>query len=178
MPLKVSSFSPTSGSAGAKVVITGTGLAGTTGVNFGGVAATSFTVDSDSQISVIVPSGAITGAVTVITPGGSFNSSNFSVLPAPAWFHGINMTSGGVGDWLEITVDASLASDQYAIGVLSPAINGTRVPAYQTTRGVNGAPTTLLNIYFQVPVTATSGYITFTAGGMTYTVPTWFTVKS
>jgi large repetitive protein len=178
VPLKVSSLSPTSGSVGSQVVVKGSGLAGATGVSFGGVAATSFTVDSDSQISVIVPSGAITGAVTVITPGGSFSSATFTLLPAPSWFHGINRTSGKAGDWVEITVDAALASDQYAISNLSPTINGTRVPAYQTARGVNGAPTTLLNVYFQVPASATSGYITFSAGGVTYTVPTWFTIKS
>src|SRR6266540_2414644 len=57
----ISSFSPSSGPVGASVTISGTNLTGATAVKFGGVAATSFSVDpSGTQISTTVPSGAVT----------------------------------------------------------------------------------------------------------------------
>jgi uncharacterized repeat protein (TIGR03803 family) len=70
MPM-ISSFSPTSGPAGTAVVITGESLTGATSVTFGGVKATSFTVNSYTQITATVPSGAKTGRISVTTPGGT-----------------------------------------------------------------------------------------------------------
>jgi hypothetical protein len=75
------SFNPTSGQVGTAVTITGTSFTGAKKVTFGGVSAT-FTVDSDTQISTAVPVGAVTGKITVTTPGGKATSaSNFTVLP-------------------------------------------------------------------------------------------------
>ncbi|MFN7995653.1 MAG: choice-of-anchor tandem repeat GloVer-containing protein [Bryobacteraceae bacterium] len=66
----VSGFLPTSGTAGTVVVITGESLAGATTVSFGGAKATSFSVDSNTQITAAVPAGAKSGSITVTTPGG------------------------------------------------------------------------------------------------------------
>jgi uncharacterized repeat protein (TIGR03803 family) len=75
-------FSPPSGKVGTVVTINGTGLTQTTGVSFGGVAATTFTVVSDLQITAIVPTGAITGKIAVTTTGGTATSSaTFTVTP-------------------------------------------------------------------------------------------------
>jgi len=67
----VSTFAPTSGPVGTSVVITGMSLTQTTTVTFGGVKATTFTVNSDTQVTATVPTGAITGKVAVKTKGGS-----------------------------------------------------------------------------------------------------------
>jgi uncharacterized repeat protein (TIGR03803 family) len=67
----IASFTPTSGSVGTQVTITGTGLTGTSKVSFGGVKATTFTVNSGTQITAAVPTGAITGKVKITTAGGS-----------------------------------------------------------------------------------------------------------
>jgi uncharacterized repeat protein (TIGR03803 family) len=67
----VSKFAPTSGPVGTSVVITGMSLTQTTTVTFGGVKATIFTVNSDTQVTATVPTGAITGKVAVKTKGGS-----------------------------------------------------------------------------------------------------------
>lgn len=67
-------FTPASGPVATSVTITGTGLAQTTKVTFNKVAAT-FTVNSDSKITATVPTGATTGKIAVITPGGSATSS-------------------------------------------------------------------------------------------------------
>jgi uncharacterized repeat protein (TIGR03803 family) len=71
---------PTSGKVGARVVILGTDLAGTTAVSFNGAAAT-FTA-SNSAIETTVPEGATTGTLTVTSPGGTLSSNVvFRVVP-------------------------------------------------------------------------------------------------
>ncbi|MGC2327757.1 MAG: choice-of-anchor tandem repeat GloVer-containing protein, partial [Candidatus Sulfotelmatobacter sp.] len=71
---------PASASVGTPVAITGTGLTQTTKVTFGGVKATSFTVNNDTQVTADVPTGAKTGKIAVTTEGGSATSkTNFTV---------------------------------------------------------------------------------------------------
>ena len=75
-------FNPPSGQVGTQVVITGTSFTGATGVLFGGVKAITFSVDSDTQITATVPTGAKTGKIPVKTSGGTATSSGtFTVLP-------------------------------------------------------------------------------------------------
>src|SRR6266511_962048 len=77
----ISSFSPTSGRTGTAVTITGTAFTGATAVRFGGVRA-SFVVNSVTQIIATVPVGAVTGKISVTTPGGTGTSAmNFTVVP-------------------------------------------------------------------------------------------------
>jgi len=78
----ISSFNPTSGPVGTSVVIIGNSLAQTTKVTFGGVKATSFTVNSNTQVTATVPTGAITGKIAITTAGGTASSSaTFTVTP-------------------------------------------------------------------------------------------------
>jgi len=78
---KIMSFSPTSGSVGTAVTITGYNFTGATSVTFNGTAAT-FTVASNTQITTSVPSGATTGPINVTAPQGSWTtSSSFTVNP-------------------------------------------------------------------------------------------------
>jgi hypothetical protein len=79
------SFTPTSGLVGNPITLNGTGFANATAVNFNGTPAT-FTVNSATSISTVVPAGASTGLLTVITPGGSATSATpFTVvIPNPA----------------------------------------------------------------------------------------------
>jgi hypothetical protein len=72
---KVTSFTPPSGPVGTQVQITGVSLTQTTEVTFGGVAATNFTVNSDTQVTAYVPTGAQTGKIAITTPGGLATSS-------------------------------------------------------------------------------------------------------
>ena len=65
---------PASGAVGAAVTILGTNLTGATSVTFNGTAA-AFTVVSGSEITTTVPTGATTGKVQVITPGGNLSSN-------------------------------------------------------------------------------------------------------
>ena len=68
------SFNPTSGSVGTHVTITGISFTGATKVTFGGVKATTFSVDSDTKITATVPAGAKTGKIQVTTSGGTATS--------------------------------------------------------------------------------------------------------
>ena len=79
----IGSFAPAAGVADTRVKITGTNLLGTTGVEFAGVAAASFAVDSPTQVTATVPATATTGEITLVTPGGSASSST-AFKPEPA----------------------------------------------------------------------------------------------
>jgi uncharacterized repeat protein (TIGR03803 family) len=70
----IKTFTPTSGPVGSVVTITGTSLLKATAVRFGTVAA-SFTVNSDTQITATVPTGAVTAKIAVVTPGGTATST-------------------------------------------------------------------------------------------------------
>jgi len=76
---QLKSFSPTSGPVGTQVTITGTGFTGASKVTFGGVKATTYTVDSGTQITAIVPAGAVTGKIAVTTTGGTASKGIFVV---------------------------------------------------------------------------------------------------
>jgi uncharacterized repeat protein (TIGR03803 family) len=65
---------PVAAAVGARVIILGNGLSGTTSVMFNGVAV-AFTVESDTYITATVPTGATTGVVSVVTPSGTLNSN-------------------------------------------------------------------------------------------------------
>lgn len=71
---QIKSFTPPSGPVGTVVTITGVSLAQATKVTFGGISA-AFTVNSDTQVTATVPTGAKTGKIVIITPGGAASSS-------------------------------------------------------------------------------------------------------
>jgi uncharacterized repeat protein (TIGR03803 family) len=79
---QITSFSPTSGAVGTVVTITGVSLTQATNVTFGGVKATTFTVNSDVQVTATVPTGAVTGKIAITTPGAIAKSgATFTVTP-------------------------------------------------------------------------------------------------
>jgi hypothetical protein len=79
---KLTSFSPGSGVVGTSVTITGTGFTDVTTVKFNGFAASTWTRDSSTQITAMVPLGATTGKITVVTAGGTTTSAtSFTVVP-------------------------------------------------------------------------------------------------
>jgi hypothetical protein len=75
---EVTSISPSSAPSNVftQVVITGSGFTAVQAVSFDGTAASVFTVDSDTQITVTVPPGSpSTVDITVTTPGGTSATS-------------------------------------------------------------------------------------------------------
>jgi hypothetical protein len=75
VPPTIQNFTPTSGKVGTAVTITGVSLTQTSKLTFGGVKATTFVVNSDTQVTADVPAGAKTGKIAITTPGGAATSS-------------------------------------------------------------------------------------------------------
>jgi len=71
---QITSFAPASGRVGTFVTITGVSLTQTTKVVIGGVSA-SFTVIDDTTVTATVPTGALTGKISITTAGGSATST-------------------------------------------------------------------------------------------------------
>ena len=97
----VTGVSPDSGSTagGTTVTITGTGLAGATGVRFGGAAA-AITADSSTQITVTTPRGTGTVTVTVTTPAGTStitDADHFTYTTRPKHAQSISFTAPASG---------------------------------------------------------------------------------
>ncbi|MDW8217865.1 MAG: FG-GAP-like repeat-containing protein, partial [Acidobacteriota bacterium] len=158
--LSITSFTPTSGSVGTVVTITGTNFANVTRVTFNGVSAT-FTVNSPTQITATVPTGATTGPIAVTTPDGTTATSQTPfVVVQPPTITSFAPTSGVVGTAVTITG----TNFEGATGV---TFNG--LSARFTVRGGDQVTAT-------VPVGATTGPIAVTTPGGTATSRTNFTV--
>ncbi|HXI70859.1 MAG TPA: DNA/RNA non-specific endonuclease [Verrucomicrobiae bacterium] len=92
----ISGFSPSSAATNASVTITGNNFSGASIVKFNTTYATSFTVNSGTQITATVPAGATSGAISVIAPGGlAASAGSFTVT---------NGTGGGGGGTTNLTV--------------------------------------------------------------------------
>lgn len=88
------------GKVGKSVEVLGQGFTGTTKVTFNGKVAT-FNVVSDTYLTAVVPAGATTGPVSVVTPSGTLKSNRkFLVTPSITSFA---PTSGAEGDPVTIT---------------------------------------------------------------------------
>ena len=75
MPPTLTGFTPATGSVGTRVTLTGTHFLGATAVEFNGVGAPEFEVVSGTSIEAVVPPGATSGPISVVTPGGMVVSS-------------------------------------------------------------------------------------------------------
>ena len=79
-PPTLTRFSPKQGPVGTRVTLTGTHLFETTAVRFNGVNESRFEVVSGTSIEVIVPPGATSGPISVVTPGGTaVSAEHFTV---------------------------------------------------------------------------------------------------
>lgn len=100
---KVAAVSPAKGAeaGGSKVVITGTHMSTTTAVYFGGTAASSFTIDSDTQVTAVTITGErFTGTFRVDVGGvaASYTLDSDSEItivtpPGPAGTVGVTVTT-------------------------------------------------------------------------------------
>ena len=163
VPLRpvITAFTPTRGPVSTTVVVlTGRNFTGATQVRFGGVAATPAPGGSDTQLTVTVPIGALTGPLAVTTPQGTgVSGGSFTVLPTPA-LTAISPASGPAG----ITVTGT----------------GTGLDQV-TTLTLNGASLAIrtqdaTSITFVVPAGATTGAVLGTATGGGGTSSVRFTV--
>ncbi len=151
---------PTSAKMGEKVVISGAHLLGATAVAFNGVQA-QFKVTNATQITTTVPVGATSGPITVTTPGGTANSSAFTVLPSPMpVIQSFTPESGKSVSWVVVT------GSGFA-GMSGVNFNGTKASfIYKNDSAFEAL----------VPLEATTGFITVTTPGGTATSAKEFVV--
>lgn len=165
----ISSFSPTSAKAAQTVTITGTNLSGATAVTFGGVAASSFTVNSATQITAVVGNGS-TGSVAVTNPGGTGTLAGFTFLPAPT-ISSFTPTSGATGASITITgTNFSGATSVKFGGVVASSfiVNS----ATQITAVVGSGASGNVNIATPGGVVAKSGFTFLSAPTISSFTPT------
>jgi hypothetical protein len=137
----LSSFSPTSGSPGTVVTLTGQNLTDATQVSFNGVAASSYSVVSATQLTATVPSGASTGPIRVTAPGGTGTSSTYFSVTAPM-LTAIAPAAGPAGTIVTLT-------GSNLFGLMGVTFNGLAAPG--ATVDATGT---------QVTVTAPTGVTT------------------
>jgi len=102
----INSFTPTSGTVGTVVTISGRGFDDTTSVGFNALNAESFKVISDTTLTATVPENASTGPISVTTRVGTTRSAiNFVVTEPPPKapeITSITPESGRIGDQVTI----------------------------------------------------------------------------
>ena len=117
---RITSFTPSTGTAGTSVAINGANFAGASSVTFNGTAA-AFTVNTPVKITATVPAGATTGPIAVTTAAGTATSAtSFTVSVTPA-ISGFSPGSGGVG--VSVTITGTNFS-----GATSVKLNGLTAP--------------------------------------------------
>src|SRR5207249_507939 len=102
-PPTISSFSPSSGPVGTSVTISGSNFSGPTTVTFSNGTAASFTVNSDTQITTTVPTGASCGLISVSTPAGTATSASSFTVTVPPTITSFSPSSGPVGTTVTIS---------------------------------------------------------------------------
>ena len=133
-------FLPTSGAPDSSVILNGTGFAGTTAVSFGGVAAP-FVVNSDTQLTATVPTGAVSGKIAVTTFfGTATTASSFTVTPAPARtvyaVDSYGAAGNGTSDDSEAIQAAYDAAVRHAAGGSPATVSFTAGKTYFVSHGV------------------------------------------
>lgn len=134
----VTGFSPNNGIAGTSVVITGTDFSNVTLVSFNGANA-SYTVNSATQITAVVPSGATTGPLAVATSSGTAASdSSYIVLSG----NGIPVVSSSTT--ASGTINSPLTSYQIAASNLPTTFSASNLPSGLSVNSaglISGTPT-------------------------------------
>ncbi|HLO68743.1 MAG TPA: IPT/TIG domain-containing protein [Holophaga sp.] len=155
----ISGINPASGGVGTVVTVNGTGFTGATAVLVGEASAT-FTVVSDTQITVTVPQAGTTGFISVANAlgvdGGS--TSLFTVTPA---ITSLSPDSGAAGTRVVLTGSGFKGASQVLFGGVA----------------ANFSVTDANQIVTAVPADATTGKVSVIASGITAQSAGNFTVN-
>jgi hypothetical protein len=124
----VTGVSPDGGTTagGTTVSITGTGLAGATGVRFGAAAAV-ITTDSSTQITVTSPPGTGTVTITVTTPAGTSKTTagHYAYTTRPKLSQSISFTapaSGTAGGSATLSASGGGSGNPVVFSASSPGV--------------------------------------------------------
>ena len=159
LPPQITAFSPSNSLPGSTITISGVNFTDATTVSFNGVGA-SFTVSNNTTIGATVPGGFNTGPITVITPGGTTNtsslaSSNFFAVP---FIGGFSPNFGLPGT--NVTISGSSFLGTTAVQFQAAGGGATNAPILSVNNG---------QITTRVPTNAVSGPITVVAPAGSHT---------
>jgi hypothetical protein len=155
IPPNITSLSPTSGTAGTSVTITGTNFGATKGsstVTFKGVVATT-TSWSNTSIVATVPATAATGSVIVTVNSLASTGVTFTVTVPTPTITSLSPTSGTVGTTVTIT-GTNFGTTQGTSTVKFNGVTAT-VSSWSAT-----------SIVVLVPASAMTGNVVVTVGGV------------
>jgi uncharacterized repeat protein (TIGR03803 family) len=148
---------PTSGKIGTSIGFLGQGFSGATNVSFNGISA-NFTVTSDTYLTAVVPSLAVTGTVTVTTPSGKLPSKKiFTVVPSITSF---TPTSAKVGASVVIKGGGFTKASQVTFGGVKATIFTVNSAAQVTATVPVGAKTGKIGITTPAGTATSSGTFT------------------
>ncbi len=174
----ITGLSPLTGttSGGVAVTITGTNFTGATAVTFGGINASSFVINSASQITAVAPARAAGGVtVDVIAPGGTARAAQvFTYVASAPTISAVSPSTGTTSGGTTITITGTNLIGTTALtigGVAATSVNvvsSTQITAV-TPAGIAGAK--------DVVLTTAGGSVT-AAGSFTYAAPPAITTFS
>ncbi|UPT69610.1 MAG: T9SS type A sorting domain-containing protein [Flavobacterium sp. JAD_PAG50586_2] len=158
----ITSVTPASGCPGTTVVITGTNFTNVTAVNFNGIAATSYTIDSATQITATIPNGNTNGAITVTTLGGTATSGT-SFTPIP--FNTAGAASSAPTVCINNALPAAIThttTGATGMGISSGLPSGVTASWTTNTITINGTPTVAGIYNYSVPLIGGCGSVNAT----------------
>ncbi|MGZ8612628.1 MAG: IPT/TIG domain-containing protein [Actinomycetota bacterium] len=164
----ITSFAPTCGPVGTSVIITGTAFqdapSAVSAVTFNSTAATTFTVNSDTQITATVPAGATSGAIAVTDSEGTATSTvSFTVTTAAGpCITSFTPASGNAGT---------------VVTIVGAGFTGATAVTFGGTAATTFTVDTATQITVTVPAAAVTGPIAVTTPAGTATSTTNFTVS-
>jgi hypothetical protein len=157
---KITSFTPTSGPTGTALTLTGSGLAGATAVDFGGGVSATPTSSTATTVKVVVPAGALTGAVSVHTASSSAIATSGTPFTVTMSVTAMAPAIAAVGDQVVLT------------GVGLTGASTVRFNGVTATFQVDSAT----QITATVPTGSVTGTVTVTKSTFTVSAPKPFTL--
>ncbi|WP_345156391.1 choice-of-anchor D domain-containing protein, partial [Pontibacter saemangeumensis] len=152
----ITSLSSYVGGVGKEIIIDGSEFINANRVEFSNGISASFTIISDNQIRIYVPTGAVDGPITVFAGSMSASSEPFDVVPTPV------ISSVTPAEAYEL--DIVTISGSFLDGATEVAFNGVRTTF---TERFNNDGNTIIEA--KVPAGATTGPLTVTTLGGTAT---------
>ncbi|MCS3801553.1 beta strand repeat-containing protein [Niastella sp. OAS944] len=161
----IRSFTPANGTTGTIVTIKGNYFTGATAVAIGGIAASSFTVVSDTVINAVVAAGTSSGALSVTTAGGTASLGGFTYVTPNLQpiISSFTPTSGSSGTAL--TIKGLNFTGATIVSIGGTSVSSFTVVSDSTINAVVAAGTT------SGAVSVTTGEGTASLGGFTYVTP-------